>query len=172
MAIGPQEAGIEWPRSSVLVVADSAYGNTWTLAGAIADAFGNRARALRPQHVQPDDMHGVQLLIVGSPTQGGRPLPVVMDWLRSLPSGALTGVAVAAFDTRISAADQNFALRLLMRLIGYAAPRLAKELQAHGGRLTVPPEGYFVESRVGPLKPGEIERADAWARSLLSAGGR
>lgn len=153
----------------MLVVADSAYGNTWTLAGAIADAFGNRARALRPGQVLENDLEGVKLLIVGSPTQGGRPLASLTDWLRSLPSDTLAGRAVAAFDTRIAAEGQNFALRLLMKVVGYAAPRLLKLLVLHGGRRVAPPEGFFVEGREGPLKPGELARAAIWARSLVPA---
>ena len=153
----------------VLVVADSAFGNTWTLAGTIGDAFGNDARALRPGQVQSGDMVGVELLIVGSPTQGGQPLPVVTGWLRRLPKGALTGMDVAAFDTRVAAADQAFAVRMLVSVIGYAAPKLAKQLVARGGHPIAPPEGFFVDGKQGPMKPGELERASAWAKALLPA---
>lgn len=151
----------------VLVVADSAYGNTWELARAIADAFGNNARALRPGQVTSNDIEGVELLLVGSPTQGGKPLPAVMNWLRALPPEALNRVGVAAFDTRVAAAELGFPLRVLVNVIGYAAPKLAKQLTAHGGRQAAPPEGFLVEGKEGPMKAGELERAAAWARNLV-----
>jgi hypothetical protein len=53
-----------------------------------------------------------------------------------------------------------------MKIIGYAAPRIAGGLQAKGGRLAAPPEGFFVQEKEGPLKQGELERAASWAKSL------
>lgn len=156
----------------VLVIADSAYGNTWTLAGAIADAFGNDARALRPHHVEPGDMQDIDLLIVGSPTQGGRPLPSVTEFLRKLPKDALKGTPVAAFDTRVDAGKLNFALRLLVNTIGYAAPKIARELTAFGGRQIAPPEGFIVEEKEGPLRPGEVQRGAEWAHRVQTAAVR
>jgi flavodoxin len=150
----------------VLVVADSAYGNTWTVAGAIADTFANSARAMRPDQVQPGDMEELDLLIVGSPTQGGRPLPTVTAFLRGQPRDALKGVQTAAFDTRVDTAHHGFPLRLLMSVIGFAAPKIARELSAHAGLQAVPPEGFIVEGREGPLREGELERAHEWARSV------
>ena len=38
-----------------------------------------------------------------------------------------------------------------------------------GGNLIVPPEGFYVEDTEGPMKPGEIERAAAWATNLLGS---
>jgi flavodoxin len=150
----------------VLVIADSAFGNTWTLAGAIADAYGAGGRALHPEQAERRDLEGVDLLIVGSPTQGGRPLPSVTKFLRAFPTDGLKGIAVAAFDTRADVAHAGLPLRLLMSLIGFAAPKIGRELTAHGGYQVVPPEGFVVEGKEGPLEAGELERAVEWARNL------
>ena len=72
----------------------------------------------------------------------------------------------AAFDTRVDTASSGLPLRLLMSVIGYAAPKIAKELSAHGGLQARPPEGFIVEGREGPLRDGELERAIEWARSV------
>jgi len=153
----------------VLIVADSAYGNTWAVAGAIAEGFGGDALALRPEHVGPDDVRGLDLLFVGSPTQGGRPLAAVQAFVTGLPKDGLAGVDVGAFDTRVDAGAQSLPLRLLVNVIGYAAPKIGKALSARGGRLIAPPEGFMVEGKEGPLRAGELERAAGWARSLRTA---
>jgi flavodoxin len=156
----------------VLVVADSAYGNTWSVAGAIVDAFGESAQPLRPNHVRPEDLRDLDLFVVGSPTQGGRPLPSIAEFLKGLPRDVLRGTSCAAFDTRIDAKQQGIGVRLLVGVIGYAAPKIARELTARGARLVVPPEGFIVEDKEGPVRAGEIERAEAWARSLPAAAQR
>ena len=152
-----------------LVIFDSAYGNTEKVARAIAAALGPKTRVeiLRASEVNLDMLAGVDLLVIGSPTQGFRPTKFVADVLKRLHSRGLKGVEVAAFDTRFEAAKLNSPmLQLLIRTGGYAAPRIAASLKKAGATLVAPPEGFFVEDTQGPLKSGELERASAWARSL------
>lgn len=149
-----------------LVVYGSQWGNTEAVARAVAEALGPEARAARASHLASEALVGLDLLVVGSPTQGGRPLPAVAKLLADLDHDSLSGVRVAAFDTRLDARDRGVALRVLMRTIGYAAPKLAKALTAKGGRLQAPPSGFFVEGKKGPLRPGERARAAAWAGAL------
>ena len=91
-------------------------------------------------------------------------------FLNSVPRGALSGVPVAAFDTRYPGARW---------LTGSAAHRVAGALKKKGGRLIVAPESFLME-REAPhgekrrdhrerLMPGEQERATAWARTLRQA---
>jgi len=42
--------------------------------------------------------------------------------------------------------------------------RLAKKQ----GDVSMPPEGFFVEGTEGPLRDGELERAAAWARQIVT----
>ena len=151
-----------------LVVYDSTYGNTKLIAEAIAEGIGGETRALPVSEASSSDLSSVDLLVVGSPTQGGRATPAIKAFLGNIPAAALQNTNTAAFDTRISAKDQGIALRTLMGVIGYAAPRIAKDLQAKGGRMAAAPEGFIVEEKEGPLRRGESERAAAWARGLES----
>ena len=74
---------------------------------------------------------------------------------------------VAAFDTRISTGDiKSGFLRYLVNLFGYAAEPLARKLKRKGGELIADPEGFIVNGTKGPLKEGEIERAEKWGEQL------
>jgi hypothetical protein len=81
----------------------------------------------------------------------------------------LQKIGVTAFDTRISAAGCGPIARFFLGVFGYAAGRIGRDLQAKGGRLVVPPEGFLVKDKEGPLEAGEPERAAAWARKLAEA---
>ena len=142
----------------VLVVYDSQYGNTEKIARAIGDAIPG-ARVLHASEADPSDLESVDLLIVGSPTHGGRPMGAVQTFLRKVPATAIKGINVAAFDTRFSSG--------LAKVFGYAAGRIANPLKKKGGNLIVEPEGFFVEATKGPLKEGELERAAIWAGEVL-----
>lgn len=150
-----------------LVVYDSAYGNTQAIADAIAAALGADVRARRASDVDASALGRIDVLVVGSPTQGGRPTAAVSQFLQSLPSTALRGTSVFAFDTRLDAKEQGRMLRALMSVIGYAGPRIAQALEAKGGTLAAPPEGFIVTSKEGPLRPGETERARRWAEQVI-----
>jgi flavodoxin len=152
-----------------LIVYDSVYGNTEKIAKAIGSAMTGIIRAIRASEVTPADLQAIDVLIIGSPTQGFRPTKPIQAFIDSIPEGALTGVKVLAFDTRLSAAESGKALGLLVRMGGYAAPRIAKALEKKGGILASDPEGFLVKGREGPLKEGEIERAIATTRKILSA---
>lgn len=148
-----------------LVVYDSSYGNTASVAQAIAAGLGTSARPIAD--VDPARLPRLDMLVAGAPTQGGRPKAEMSQWLARLPAGGLAGVRVAGFDTRVEAAERGFALRALMAVIGYAAPRISKALAEHGGITIAAPEGFFVEGREGPLRSGELERAQRWASRLV-----
>lgn len=160
-----------------LVVYDSAFGNTERVARAVGGALGSpdEVAVVRVGDLQPDGLAGVEVLVVGSPTQKFRPTAAASAFVRNLPADRLSGVRVAAFDTRISVREAKSAvLSLLVRLLGpdaYAAQRLADGLERCGGTLVAPPEGFFVEGMDGPLKAGELERAAAWAAQLAMTSG-
>lgn len=150
-----------------LVVYDSIHGNTEKVARAIGEALG--AETVKADAVRPEQLAGLDLLVVGAPTHGGRPSPNAAAFLKGLAGGSLSGVRVAAFDTRTppEVLKSGF-LRLLVRVLGWAGKRIAKSLTAAGGQLVAEPEGFIVLDREGPLKEGELERAVAWGRKLAS----
>jgi flavodoxin len=143
-----------------LIVYDSIYGNTENIAKAMAEAItpSGETRALRAGEAGPSELGSLDLLIVGSPTHGGRPTAAVQGFLGKLPRQSLKGIKVAAFDTR---ATSRFA-----RIFGNAAGRIGGHLAKKGGLLAAPPEGFFVTGTKGPLKEGELERAAAWVKGI------
>ena len=145
----------------VLIVYDSVYGNTEKIAKAIGGAITGDVKVLRLSEVNPAELAAVDLLVVGSPTQGGRTTPAIKEFLSKIPANALKNVSVASFDTRLSTR--------LVGLFGYAAGKIAESLKTKGGTLILPPEPFFVKGREGPLKEGELERAASWAKRLLES---
>lgn len=146
---------------TVLLVYDSVYGNTEKLARAIAGAIqpSDHIKVLRAKDASPAEPGSIDLLIVGSPTQGGRPTPAILEFLNAIPANALKNTGVAAFDTRLAG--------LFVKIFGYAAGRIAASLVAKGGHLVAQPEGFIVKGKEGPLENGELERAAVWAKGLL-----
>ena len=149
-----------------LIVYDSLYGNTEKVAEAVGSVFGKSGKVLHLDGVNVSDLKDQDLLIVGSPTHGGMPTPALQAFLKKIPANSLKGVRVAAFDTRFAAEEQGIGLRLLMKIINFAAPRIAKSLTSKGGILVADPEGFIVEEKSGPLKKGELKRAADWAQNI------
>jgi flavodoxin I len=150
-----------------LIVYDSAYGNTETVARAIAESLGSDAQVRHVRDVGVQDVRQCDLLIVGSPTQAGRPTRPVQEFIESLPSGSLAKVPVAAFDTRVQVT--GVLVRLVTAVLGYAAGRIEAALTRKGGLLAGQSRGFIVEGKEGPLKEGEIARAQEWAVNLATA---
>jgi len=109
--------------TKALIVYDSIYGNTEKIARAIAGALtpSGEVKVLRPGEVNPSELESVDLLVVGSPTQGGRATPAIQEFLSKIPSNALKNVSVASFDTRFSTR--------LVGIFGYAAGKIADSLK-------------------------------------------
>ena len=146
---------------NTVVVYDSQFGNTEQIAQAIASnlrAFG-QAQAVRVDPAHPVEFQGVDLLILGCPTQGFRPTPAMLSFLGKVSSQSLSGLTVACFDTR-------FRGRLWKHS---AAQHMAGQLHTMGVEPIVVPESFFVKftrEGKGPLLAGEVERAASWALSV------
>jgi flavodoxin len=145
-------------QMKVLIVYDSVYGNTEEIAKAIGSAINGDVKVLRVGEVNPSELKTIDLLIIGSPTQGGRPTQAIQDFLNKILEPSLQGINIAVFDTRMSTK--------FVRIFGYAAGRIASSLKGKGSTLAVPPEGFFIKGTQGPLKEGELERAAAWAKGI------
>ena len=144
---------------NTLVVFDSAAGNTEKIAKAIAAGIGPNAKAIRINSPEAGQLENASLLVVGSPTYGGRPTEGMLKYLNgpSLPSKTLK---VATFDTRLK--------MKLSKLFGYAADKMGTHFKEKGIMIKGKPEGFIVKGRNGPLAEGELERANSWGKSLLS----
>ena len=142
-----------------LVVYDSAYGNTRSVAEAISGALdGMPADSVPVGDFTPGTLAAGDLLVVGSPINGWRPTPKITAMLSALGKGHLKGVKAAAFDTRV---------RMFMH--GDAAKKITHALKAGGADIIAQPMPFYVKGSEGPLRDGEIEKAKAWAHTLLTS---
>ena len=146
-----------------LIIYDSVWGNTEKIARAVGDALPGEIIIARVTEVDQASLKSSDLIIIGSPTQGGRPLKSISGFLSGIPDCGLRDMPVAAFDTRTKVG--GFAL-ILVNMLGYAANRIAKILKAKGGKLVIAPVGFLVTGKEGPIIEGEIKRAVIWAKEL------
>ena len=149
-----------------IVIYASRYGNTRKVAEAIAGALRPRGSALL---LAADDTpgylpEGTDLVIVGGPTEQHGLTEAMTRLFARLGPDTLSGVAAAAFDTR---------LRWPRWLSGSAGTGIAHKLRDAGARLIAPEESFFIKGAMGTggrdtaeLDAGELERAAAWAVSL------
>ena len=155
-----------------LVVYDSEFGNTEIIARAIGEVLGPEEKVVvrRVSDVQPVAVKGLEMLVVGSPTQQFRPTRATSSFLKSIPKNGLQGIKVAAFDTRltIEEIEETAILAFSVRILGYAAKPIGDALKKKGGDQVLPPEGFLVQGIKGPLVEGELERAQAWAKEIMT----
>lgn len=147
-------------KMNKLVVFDSMYGNTGKIAEAIAKIISGKSISVG--ELKNTGLQNLDILIVGSPTQGGRPTSAIQEFLKSLEGGDLKGIKVAAFDTRISEEKSPFLLKMIIKHFGYAAPKISEMLESKGGNVIASSGGFIVRGKEGPLAPGELERATNW----------
>ncbi|KRE82101.1 flavodoxin family protein [Arthrobacter sp. Soil763] len=141
------------------VVYDSAFGNTRSVAEAVAGSLGEvHATPVPVSEFDPGNLAAGDLLVVGSPINGWRPTPKITELLSALGGGQLKGVKAAAFDTRVR-----------MFVHGDAAKKMAHALRDSGADLISEPMPFYVKGSEGPLRPGEIDKAARWGKSLLEA---
>jgi hypothetical protein len=168
-----------------VVVFESMFGSTRQIAEAIADGLSHSAavRTVRAPHADPSVCEGVDLVVVGGPTQAwsmsrpstrrGAPLhvsdpgsdlvlepgadwgPGVREWIASLEK---VSAMAAAFDTRISSP---------VPLTGRASKSIGRQLARHKLTMIAPPESFLVDKK-SHLLSGEVDRARAWGARLAT----
>lgn len=137
-----------------VVIYDSLYGNTKMVAEAFAQALN--ADVLEVGKVAGVDLSLYDVVVVGSPTHGGRPTPAIQDWLTSWTVGSAVK-HILCFDTRMNKKNVSWWLKLLMNTIGYAAEKM-KAVIVQKGCASVLAEGFYVRDKEGPLEEGELRR--------------
>jgi hypothetical protein len=162
---------------SALVVYESFFGNTRSIAHAVAEGLrleGLQARVHEVSEVPSGEVRRYDVLVVGGPTHAfglsrestradaarrgaavHQPGPGLRDWLGSLPASHSS--PAAAIDTRVGS------VRHLPLSAARAAGRI---LSRRGYALVSKPAGFVVQDVEGPLASGETERAIAWGRAL------
>jgi hypothetical protein len=160
-----------------LIVYESMFGNSEAIARAVADGLGGAYEVTVADAASQPPAEGFDLLVVGGPTHAfsmsrpstrqdaerqGQTRPGGTDvglreWLDRSPM--LTGVAAAAFDTKV---NKPF-------VPGSAAQKAHRRLRRLGCRLVAPAETFRVIGTTGPLVTGEEERATRWGETVAAA---
>ena len=156
----------------ILVVYDSFFGNTATVANLIGEALGteDEVKALRVVDPRPEHLDGLELLVVGSPTRSWRPSASVMLFVQDLRRGLMENIYVAAFDTRIdlNTIKSKFTRSLIGRG-GYAAKKIMRKMERKGAKPIAKPKGFLVDGTEGPLHEGEKTHAVNWGKEIRAA---
>jgi flavodoxin len=144
---------------NTLIIYDSTFGNTAQLAQAMADTLGEHGTVSVALAFEAGltEVKGINLLLVGGPTQLHGMSPTMKTLLKSFPRRSLQGMHAGAFDTRYHMSAWKS---------GSAAHAIASRLKRAGVSLVVEPESFFVAEREGPLEEGELERAASWAEEI------
>jgi len=143
-----------------LLLYDSTVASTKQLARVMAEVLGERSSLQMIPLVQARDFEvaNADWLLIGGAMQRRTLSPLLRGWITSLPRGAVDGMPTALFDTRDRRAPA---------LPESAAQVLAQELQQLGAILLAPPMSFWVATREGPLRTGEVTRAVSWAREVF-----
>ncbi len=170
-----------------VVVYESMFGNTHTVAQHIAEGVGTIFETtIVPVHDATSDLiAAADLVVVGGPThvhgmssersragaadQAAQDDDLELDpdafgeglrdWFGGLADNAGSSHLAAAFDTRVHASTL---------LTGQASKGITKRLRAHGFDLVVDGESFFVD-KSNHLEDGEADRATAWGRTVAEA---
>jgi hypothetical protein len=159
-----------------LVVYESMFGNTMSVAHAVAEGLSTwiETETVEVGGAPTSIPEDVALLVVGGPTHafgltrartredaasraGGRVLscgPGLREWLGELH--ATSGLPAATFDTRIEKP----------RIPGSAARAAERRLRRAGFTIAIPAESFYVTGTEGPLADGELDRARRWGEKV------
>ena len=160
----------------VIVVYESHWGNTASVAQAIADGFGPEARALTTDEASPTAVAAADLIIAGAPVMafslpsdrmlatlvGDAKAPAPPDlshpsmrsWLDGLPAGHGRS---AQFETGLVGRRAE------------ATSAIGHKLEAAGFKRLGKSRRFVVKGSYGPLRDGELERAHQWGTELAAA---
>lgn len=161
---------------NAVVVHESFWGNTERVARAIAAGLGGDTPVLTTDDATPEILAGADIIVAGAPLLGFNlatdamrrqiandpkaPKPAdlthrsMRELLDSLPAGQ---GRYATFETGFTLSP------------GSAARKIARALEAAGWRAAVKPERFIVAGSYGPMREGEIERAQAWGAAIAAA---
>ena len=173
----------------VVIVYESLYGNTRSVAEAVAEGFrGTRPDAivtvLGVDQASTEQINQVDLLVVGGPTHILRMTTSRTRRMSPLPSDdggddlvsqkgrvGEAGMGVREWLSVLPAAVSGsqaaaFDTRLGSVFAGGAARSISRRLRGHGYHIVTAPKGFIVSGNEGPLKSGEYDAAQLWGVRL------
>ncbi len=160
----------------VIVVYESHWGNTASVAKAIAEGIGPEARALTTDEAAPTTVAEADLIVAGAPvmafslpsdkmlatlagdmkapTPADLSHPSLRSWLDRLPAGHGRS---AQFETGLRWSP------------GGASGAIGHKLEQAGFKRLGKSRRFVVKGSYGPLRDGELERARQWGTELAAA---
>lgn len=162
-----------------VVVYESLWGNTASIARAIAEGIGLGAEVLFTDEATVAALAGADLVVAGSPVIGfGLPSEKMREGIRANPGGApappdLSHPPLAAWLAALPAGSGcGAAFETCKRgPWGNAKKAIAQRLEQAGYRQVAEPASFIVTGKFGPLRKGEVERAREWGAQLARAVG-
>lgn len=148
---------------STLIIFDSLFGNTALAARTLAAILPGEITLKKIDDVHAEDLYNNQRLALLTPTHGGRASVKIQNFIKSIPVPAWQGKLVTVLSTGIPASGQNLFLRLVIKVLGYAAAPTLASLVKKGAKMMAPPLNLMVAGRQGPLLAGELEKIKAWS---------
>jgi menaquinone-dependent protoporphyrinogen IX oxidase len=146
-----------------IVVYDTSYGNTRTIAETIAETLkesGIEVDAFYVKDVKKLSAGDYAFLVLGSPTKFGTMSFTIKGFLGKVKSKEWMNKPFAAFDTEN---PEN-----IERQEGSAAEKIAEKLKEKRMKELLPVLKAVVLGWKGPLQEGEIVRAQKYARQLAA----
>ena len=165
-----------------IVVYESYWGNTASVAQAIAEGLGEGAKAMSTAEAKAEALAGVGLIVAGSPIvafslpsektrndMAAKPdkkapsppdlsHPSIRTWLVALPQAGASGGGAAV---RAAAFETGFKLSP-----GGSAGKILRMLEEKGYQPAAKKQRFLVKTSYGPMKEGELDRAKAWGAEL------
>ena len=168
-----------------IVVYESYWGNTASVAQAIAEGLGEGAKAMSTAEANAEAVAGAGLIVAGSPiiafslpsektrndmlAKPDKKAPSLPDlshpsirtWLVALPQADASGggavVRAAAFETGFKLSP------------GGSAGKILRMLEEKGYKPVAKKQRFLIKASYGPMKDGELDRAKAWGAELAKA---
>lgn len=149
-----------------LILYDSVFGNTLKVAEMIENHISGETSLKHFGEVTQSMIDHADVLVVGSPTRGFMPTDTVRHYLKH-PEFTYEGKPCFVFDTRMDPEDVNSSiLRFFMRRFKHAGDRMHRYLEKKGARLPLPPIGFYVTGREGPLQESTLDEVKTWTNSI------
>jgi hypothetical protein len=156
-----------------VVVYESFWGNTATVARAIAEGIGPEARSLSTDEATASALEGAELVVAGAPLiafslsndasrrniGNDTKAPVKADLTH--PSMRLWLSDLLPASGRYATFETGFKLSP-----GSATKRISQGMESVGYTRAAKPERFLVAGTYGPMREGEVERARAWGATL------
>ena len=149
-----------------LILYDSVFGNTLKVAEMIENHLSGERSLKHFGEVTQSLIDHANQLVVGSPTRGFMPTDTARHYLKH-PDIIYEGKPCFVFDTRMGPDDVNSAiLRFFMRKFKHAGDRMQHYLDKKGALLPLPPVGFYVTGREGPLRESTLDEVKSWTDSI------